>query len=199
MHHNVRRCPRCDGPLATSNAESALEQPCTTTCLEDGEQCTLLNAHAGMCLFPLSARSAEASPDEIDPKIEEDSPETAGTEDQMAVATKFKSEVQKILHEKATQDDRRNRVLAALKLAVEELLNVCETDNSSMALTFKSFMGPLVFFCTSTSVGLPLRMVLLFPPTQSYRKQDSLISKTIQELKAQQLEPKNISIVELFP
>ena len=62
-----------------------------------------------------------------------------------------------------------------------------------------SFMKPLKFFSTTTPVGMPLRMVLLFPPSESYIKKDSLQSRTIREMAAQGLNKEKISIVELFP
>ena len=80
-----------------------------------------------------------------------------------------------------------------------ELLEEDCKSNTSIESIFKAFMKPLKFFSTTTPVGMPLRMVLLFPPSESYGKKDSLESRTIREMAAQQIDKNKISIVELFP
>ena len=80
-----------------------------------------------------------------------------------------------------------------------ELLEEDCKSNTSIESIFKAFMKPLKFFSTTTPVGMPLRMVLLFPPSESYGKNDSLQSRTIREMAAQGLNKDLISIVELFP
>ena len=80
-----------------------------------------------------------------------------------------------------------------------ELLEEDCKSNTSIEATFKTFMELLVFFCTTTPVGMPLRTVLFFPPSESYGKKDSLQSRTIREMDAQGLNKDLISIVELFP
>jgi len=83
-------------------------------------------------------------------------------------------------------------------LHVGYLQGAC-TNDTTIESTFMSFMKPLKFFSTTTHVGMMLRMVLLFPPSESYGKKDSLESRTIREMAAQQIDKNKISIVELFP
>jgi hypothetical protein len=80
-----------------------------------------------------------------------------------------------------------------------ELLEEDCKSNTSIESIFKAFMKPLKFFSTTTPVGMPYRLCLLFPPTKSFKESNSLNSVTICNLAAQRLKKDEISIVELFP
>ena len=96
---------------------------------------------------------------------------------------------------------KRNDVLDAVATFVNDLSAhlKAKKDLSSHEAEFLSFVKPLVYFQTTTELGLESLLLLVFPPTYSQRKQNSLLSRTISELVAQQLKRDQISIVELFP